>query len=226
MRAHTRWSASCWRPPVKRRFPHRERECLAALPLTLALLSIRRSSSLTAASFSLGPMPYSGSLSPAVRLLPLWAAADAIALAFRSKLRIGKTARLASLDPSIPGIRSERMDPLMKFDSILFPSEDDRPPSEAIAQPDFFVDLNLNQVVAAITVGKKEYNLTPFFHWPLRNVDAVLYRHEVMRDLEDDVLFDNIKTFASALHLMRETLEELEKRHYQTPERGAVSRRC
>ena len=103
----------------------------------------------------------------------------------------------------------------MMFHSILFPSEDDRPPSEAIAQPDFFVDLNLNQVVAAITAGKQEYNLTPFFHWPLGNVDVVLYRHEVMRDLEDDVLFANIKTFASALRSMRETLKELKKRHYK-----------
>ena len=102
----------------------------------------------------------------------------------------------------------------MTFHSILFRSAEDRPPSEALATPDFFVDLNLDQVVKAITVGKGEYNLTPFFHWPLRDVDAVLYRHEVMRDLEDVVVFDNIKAFATALHSMRETLKELEKRHY------------
>jgi len=103
----------------------------------------------------------------------------------------------------------------MTFHSILFRSADDRPPSEACAPPDFFVDLNLDQVVAGITVGKEDYNLTPFFRWPLRDVDAVLYRHEVMRDLEDLVLFGNIKTFASALHSMRETLKQLEKRHYK-----------
>ena len=103
----------------------------------------------------------------------------------------------------------------MTFHSVLFPSAEDRPPSEALAAPDLFVDLNLNQVVTAITVGKGEYNLTPFFHWPLRDVDLVLYRHEVMRDLEDVVVFDNIKAFATALHSMRETLKELEKRHYR-----------
>ena len=103
----------------------------------------------------------------------------------------------------------------MTFHSILFRSAEDRPPSEALAAPDFFVDLNLDQVVKAITVGKSEYNLTPFFHWPLRDVDAVLYRHEVMRDLEDPVVLDRIKAFATALHSMRETLKELEKRHYR-----------
>ena len=73
----------------------------------------------------------------------------------------------------------------MTFQSILFKSAEDRPPDGALAQPVFFVDLNLDQIVAAITAGKEEYNLAPFFHWPLRDVDAVLYRHEVMRDLED-----------------------------------------
>lgn len=61
----------------------------------------------------------------------------------------------------------------MTFHSVLFPSAEARPPSDALAAPDFFVDLNLDQVVTAITDGKGEYNLTPFFHWPLRDVDAV-----------------------------------------------------
>lgn len=99
------------------------------------------------------------------------------------------------------------------FLSVLFPTAEARAPSETRAPPDFFVDLNLDQIVAAATAGKQEYNLAPFFHWPLRDVDAVLYRHEVMRDLEGVALLENIKTFATALRSMRETLKELEKRH-------------
>ena len=102
----------------------------------------------------------------------------------------------------------------MTFHSILFKSAEDRPPDGALAQPVFFVDLNLDQIVATITAGKAEYNLAPFFHWPLRDVDAIHYRHEVMRDLEDIALFGNMKTFAAALRSMRETLKQLEKRHY------------
>ena len=109
----------------------------------------------------------------------------------------------------------------MRFHSILFKSADDRTPDKALAQPVFFVDLNLDQIVAAITAGKAEYNLAPFFYWSLRDVDAVLYRHEVMRDLEDTVLFGNIKAFATALRSMRETLKQLEKRHYKH-EKGAL----
>lgn len=53
------------------------------------------------------------------------------------------------------------------FHSILFRSTADRVPDERLAAPDFFVDLNLDQIIAAITAGKEEYNLKPFFYMPL-----------------------------------------------------------
>jgi hypothetical protein len=103
----------------------------------------------------------------------------------------------------------------MTFHSILFESAERRPPSDALAPPDFFVDLNLDQIVAAITAGKEEYNLAPFFHWSLHDVDAILYRHEIMRDLEDADLLSHIKSFAGALRSMRETLKQADKRYYR-----------
>lgn len=103
----------------------------------------------------------------------------------------------------------------MTFHSILFESAEHRPSGDTLAQPDFFVDLNLDQIVAAITAGKEEYNLTPFFRWSLRDVGAVLYRHEVMRDLEDAHLFANLNAFAQTMRAMREILKQAEKRYYR-----------
>ena len=103
----------------------------------------------------------------------------------------------------------------MTFHSILFASAEHRAPGETPAPPDFFVDLNLDQIVAAITAGKEEYDLAPFFHSPLRDVDAVLYRHEVMRDLEDADLRANINSFARTMRAMRETLKQAEKHYYR-----------
>lgn len=68
----------------------------------------------------------------------------------------------------------------MPFHSILF----DEPDAAVVPdQPGYFTDLNLDQVVAAITVGRGEYNLAPFFYTRLRTADAIAYRQEILRDL-------------------------------------------
>lgn len=114
-----------------------------------------------------------------------------------------------SVDPAPSGSRSRTA-----FQSVLYLDAGDaaEAPREA---PAYFRDLNLDQVVAAITAGRDEYDLKPFFHDPLRTVDAVHYRHEVMRDLEDDRLLECIRSFATALRLMREKLVRAGKMYYR-----------
>lgn len=103
----------------------------------------------------------------------------------------------------------------MTFHSILFQSTADRVPDGRPTPPDFFVDLNLDQIIAAITAGKEEYDLTPFFYMPLHEVDDIAFRHEIMQDLEHPRLFDDIKAFAKSMRAMREHLAQAEKLHYK-----------
>lgn len=63
----------------------------------------------------------------------------------------------------------------MKFYSILFEKIEDRIKEEILEEPAFFVDLNLDQIIDTIVIGKKEYNLKPFFYAPLNNIDAIIY---------------------------------------------------
>lgn len=102
----------------------------------------------------------------------------------------------------------------MRFESILFKDSTDRIPGEQLRALDFFVDLNFDQIVTAITAGKEEYNLTPFFYTPLHDVDAVIFRHEVMQDLENARLLGHVKEFAIGMQAVREHLAQLEKRYY------------
>ena len=50
------------------------------------------------------------------------------------------------------------------FYSILFARPEDRIGVDALQAPEFFADLNCDQIVDAITAGKDDYNLKPFFY--------------------------------------------------------------
>jgi DNA mismatch repair protein MutS len=101
------------------------------------------------------------------------------------------------------------------FPGILFDVPEGRMQADGVAAPDCFGDLHLDQIVAAITASKGEYDLAPFFSVPLQQVEAVTYRHEVFRDLEDACLFDDIQAFALSMHGVRDHLAQLEQRYYE-----------
>lgn len=99
----------------------------------------------------------------------------------------------------------------MAFSSILFRDPGDSPSDGRSGAPNFFVDLNLDQIVAAVIAGKEEYDLAPFFHAPLRDLEAIEFRHEIMRDLEQSELFDHIGVFARGMRAVRDHLAQASK---------------
>lgn len=98
------------------------------------------------------------------------------------------------------------------FRSILF----DRPPATAErTDPSVFTDLNLDQVFAAVTVGRDEYDLMPFFSTPLHDLQTVEYRHQILRDMEDGALWRMLAEFADRMADMRKHLEQSAKLRYR-----------
>lgn len=89
------------------------------------------------------------------------------------------------------------------FESILFESAKTQKVEKNNTPPDFFHDLNLDQIVEVITAGREEYDLKPFFYTRLTNLTSVNYRLEIMRDLDGTPLFENIKTFSNHMRTMR-----------------------
>jgi hypothetical protein len=72
----------------------------------------------------------------------------------------------------------------------------------AVAEPDHFQDLNLDQVVA-------DGQLAPYFHYPLRDPELVRFRHGVFLDLEGAEIREIAERFTAAMDRMRRRLELL-----------------
>ena len=89
--------------------------------------------------------------------------------------------------------------------SILFPKNasflTERP-----AEPEFFTDLAMDRIVAAVIAGREEYDLAPYFYQPLQDRQAIVFRQEIFRDLDNPSLADALQTFAAAMRTMREQL--------------------
>lgn len=103
----------------------------------------------------------------------------------------------------------------MTFHSILFERAEDRLTQEPLEAPDCFVDLYLDQIINTITAGRQEYHLHPLFYVSLKDRDAILYRHEIMRDLEDKTLVQQLQAFAKKMLSMRQHLAQAGKLHYK-----------
>jgi DNA mismatch repair protein MutS len=154
------------------------------------------------------------------------------------------------LIPSQPGqpvttvSQTEQVSQSASFESILF--DQPYPESDVDQHRDlpFFVDLNLDQLFTAIAEEREgykpqrqdrhltfvrpdeevppadPYNLRPFFCVPLKDVEAISYRHDVMRDLEGRALRDQIRSFAQSMRTMREHLLRVQKLHYYYQKAG------
>lgn len=100
----------------------------------------------------------------------------------------------------------------MSFESILFAEAID---AGALAHeaPACFADLQLGPVVDALTAGREEYDLKPFFYTPLKTVAEVEYRHQILRDLEQPAVFQSVRTFARQMRQMRQQASQAQQLH-------------
>ncbi len=97
------------------------------------------------------------------------------------------------------------MEGLIYPPSILFPPNEPRPVLSGDPPP-CASDLLLDQVIDAVTAGREAYDLKPFFSTPLQSPSAVVYRQQVMQDLEDPELYARLTQFANAMQTVRDFL--------------------
>lgn len=86
---------------------------------------------------------------------------------------------------------------VMVFNSILWP--DGKVANLAEEDPDFFVDLNIDQIINGIIAAYGEYNLRPLFDTVPESLDTVRYRQDVFRDLKNPDNFALMKDFSARM---------------------------
>ncbi len=100
--------------------------------------------------------------------------------------------------------------------SVLFPEGRRVSVNQEMGEePEYFGDLNLDQVVDSITVGSGEYDLAPFFYEHLDDSDTIRYRQEAFADLEKMDVFEVVSSFAEQMRETRAHLVQVQELSYR-----------
>ncbi len=83
--------------------------------------------------------------------------------------------------------------------SVLFVNDDDYLSSVSVQQNRFVADLNLHQIIDAVTDDWEDYELEDVYYRPLQCRDAIKYRQEVFADLADNRLFNAVEAFTERM---------------------------
>ena len=96
------------------------------------------------------------------------------------------------------------------FNSILFCDKLEQ--KLCYSEPDFFRDLNIDQLVNPILEKEKNVDLSPFYYTTLKNEDEVLFRQEIYKDIifNDTNIFDRFSSdICSLKECSKRALEDL-----------------
>ncbi len=93
-----------------------------------------------------------------------------------------------------------------QFQSILFPPGLEELRAERKDEPEGFIDLNLDQVIAAVVAKRDEDVLRPLFYSPYRNEDIVRHRQAVFSDLDRPEALKIFPVFCEAMRWVRANL--------------------
>lgn len=94
------------------------------------------------------------------------------------------------------------------FYSVLTPGWDKEPKWQS-SPPECFRDLNIDQVVTAISYKRKDFRLAEIFYTHLDDEETILYRQEITRELEDASLRTLFDGFSTTIFNLQNTMSDI-----------------
>ena len=95
------------------------------------------------------------------------------------------------------------------FYSILYPMKEETEKSKN--PPPCLKDLNLDQVFRTILKKEDKYDLEEIFYQPPGNVEGILYRQDVLKDLKNEEIYHSINCFSREMYKVSCEMEGLKE---------------
>lgn len=91
------------------------------------------------------------------------------------------------------------------FYSILYPEETLEFKLQ-VSEPDFFRDLNLDQMINTITMGYNLENIKHHFYTSIQDLRTIQYRQEISNDLKNESILQKIQEFSKRIQTIESTM--------------------
>ena len=106
----------------------------------------------------------------------------------------------------------------MQFSSILF--ERFERPAELSDALDIYKDLNLDQIIDVAVTLKKEFDIKKFFYMPLNDEKSIVYRQEVLKDLQNNDFYYKVDEFAHEMLEIKNQQKRIDTLDYKEYKNG------
>ncbi|MCF6173827.1 MAG: hypothetical protein L3J44_08635 [Campylobacteraceae bacterium] len=104
----------------------------------------------------------------------------------------------------------------MQFLSILFQHR--KHSKKLSCKLDLYKDLNLDQIIDETVAFKKEFDIKKFFYMPLDDIESIIYRQDILKDLQNDEFYRKVDDFAQKMleiKKQQKTVETIEYKEYK-----------
>lgn len=93
------------------------------------------------------------------------------------------------------------------FSSILFPGG--KKDHKKSYSEDFYKDLGIDGIIKDIKEAEKDYSTEKYYYIPLRNKDDVIYRQDILKDLENEGLRQSAEIFSENILAVHNEMKDL-----------------
>ena len=80
-----------------------------------------------------------------------------------------------------------------------------------VTEKTYFKDLGLDLILKPLIESKEEFDLEAFYYSPLKDIETIIYRQDILRDLEDLDVLSIVSKFSNEVYSIRNRMDKIRK---------------